>query len=334
MFQSNPALSGVNAQFNTINSDPYMQAQISSNQYPIMFSNSSAAHCQNYNRWLYQSMVLTVGADPCAYVYNAVSALVCAGKMVVQRIRPGINTVYEGHLSTVRQTPTKGQPAEETANLPTAQTPIQNSPVQTGSGTVVTKGGPPPLPPLPGKENPIPDQPAPQPTPTQPNGPVAKGSPTTGGQTATTTKSSGNRNCCVSRVCKIGGSFILSDRDQSCNGVTVESVVSAQPATNPSDFPPNSGETTINAQVIKDKDGTLKLQFFAIGPGEQIEITQFRYSSSQPVDLASSGPILFADVTWKTRTGVTCSVTNHSFAAVIYSTPKPIQGATCSKGGA
>lgn len=264
-----------------------------------MFSTSSAPHCQSYNRWIYQNMVLTHGADPCGYVYNAVSALFCAGKMVIQRIRPSLNPVYVSR--------TEGEPSAPatvvTNNVP-AQSP--SAPVQTGTGAAPTKGGPPPLPPLPptSAPSPTPSQPAPRNTPQQ------------------------NKSTCISRVCKLGGSYILSDLSEPTNGASVDAVVSAQPPPAASDFPPNSAETAILAQVAKDKDGVLKLSFSS--PDKGVKITKFNYKSGPTVNLAKTGPILYADVTWTTSTGYTCVGINDTFAAVNWAQPKPLNG-KCTK---
>lgn len=297
MAQVNPQLSSLYGQIGAMNSDPSYQWQMSGNQYPIMFSTSSAAHCQSYNRWIYQNMVLTHGADPCGYIYNAVSALFCAGKMVIQRIRPSLNPVY---VSRTDSEPSP--PATVVTNTTPAQTP--SAPVQTDTGTPTTKGGPPPLPPLPPTNTPTPGQPAPRNAAQQ------------------------NKSTCISRVCKLGGSYILSDLSEPTNGASVEAVVSAQPPPPASDFPPNSAETAILAQVAKDRDGVLKLSFSS--PDQGVKITKFNYKSGPTVNLAKTGPILYADVTWTTSTGYTCVGTNDTFAAVNWAQPKPLNG-KCTK---
>ena len=310
MAQVNPQLSSLYGQIGAMNSDPSYQWQMSGNQYPIMFSTSSAPHCQSYNRWIYQNMVLTHGADPCGYVYNAVSALFCAGKMVIQRIRPSLNPVYVNRTDSEPADPstvvTNNVPAKSPPPSVPAQNPPSPSPVQTDTSTGPTKGGPPALPPLPPTDtpSPTPGEPAPKSTAQQ------------------------NSSKCVSRVCKLGGSYILSDLSEPTNGASVEAVVSPQPTPKAADFPPNSAETAILAQVAKDKDGVLKLSFSS--PDKGVKITKFNYKPGPTVNLAKSGPILYADVTWTTSTGYTCVGINDTFAAVNWAQPKPLNG-KCTK---
>jgi hypothetical protein len=108
----------------------------------------------------------------------------------------------------------------------------------------------------------------------------------------------------------------------------VEAVVPAEPAASPKDFPPNSAETAILAQVAKDKDGVLKLSFSS--PDKGVKITKFNYKSGPNVDLAKTGPILYADVTWTTASGYTCIGITDTFSAVKWAQPKPLNG-KCTK---
>ena len=308
MAQTNPQLDQLYSQIAAIKNDPSYQWQMSGNQYPIMFSTSTAQHCQSYNRSIYQRMVFASGGDPCNYIYNAVSALFCAGKMVIQRIRPSLNPVY-----VTRTTAPTADTADVTTVVTTTQTvatpplpPPPTTPTQTQT-TTTTKGGPPPLPPLPPTKTSTPAQ----------NQPVRT--------------STAQQTECISRPCKLGGSYILSDlsdHSKPTNGGICEAVVSTQPAPKASDFPPNSAETAILAQVAKDKDGVLKLSFSS--PDKGVKITKFNYKSGPAVNLAKTGPILYADVTWTTATGYTCVGMDDTFAAVNWAQPKPLNG-RCTK---